>query len=254
MADTGVMSQLKLPLLLEPAVVGPLILSDCNQVAATALATWPATDPRGDERVLALAGPAGAGKSRLAAAWAERVGAVAAHGAEVALIDPLELEGRPLLIDRAAEAEDESLFHLINLAQSGGGALLLVCRTEPRLWETRLPDLRSRLDAVRVLRIEAPDAHVLAAVLRARLAERHMAFPSEVISYLVRRIERSPEAAAEIAARLDALDRPPTRAAAREALRALGRPALTAWSSCQSTSPGTPGDRCERNCCREADT
>jgi hypothetical protein len=49
MADTGVMSQLKLPLLLEPAVVGPLILSDCNQVAATALATWPATDPRGDE-------------------------------------------------------------------------------------------------------------------------------------------------------------------------------------------------------------
>ena len=252
MADPGVMSQLKLPLPLEPAVEGPLILSDCNRAAATALAGWPASDPRGDERVLALAGPAGAGKSRLAAAWAERVGAVAAHGAEAALIDPLELEGRPLLIDRAAEADDESLFHLINLAQSGGGALLLVCRAEPRMWEVTLPDLRSRLDAVRVLRIAAPDDEILAAMLRARLAERHMAFPDEVISYLVRRISRSPEAAEEIAARLDALDRPPTRAAAREALRGLGDPGTPAWSSCQSTHDGASSEGCDRTCCRTA--
>jgi chromosomal replication initiation ATPase DnaA len=252
MADTGVMSQLKLPLPLEPAVEGPFILSDCNRTAATALAAWPASDPRGDERVLALAGPAGAGKSRLAAAWAERVGAVAAHGAEAALIDPLELEGRPLLIDRAAEADDESLFHLINLAQSGGGALLLVCRAEPRKWEVTLPDLRSRLDAVRVLRIEAPDDEILAAMLRARLAERHMAFPDEVISYLVRRIGRSPEAAEEIAARLDALDRPPTRAAAREALRGLADPDVATWSSCQSTRADAPSEGCDRTCCRAA--
>jgi len=246
------MSQLKLPLPLEPAVEGPLILSGCNQAAAAALACWPACDPLGGERVLALSGPAGAGKSRLAAAWAERVGAVAAHGAEAGLIDPLELEGRPLLIDRAAEANDESLFHLINLAQSGGGALLLVCRAEPRMWEVTLPDLRSRLDAVRVLRIEAPDDHILAAMLRARLAERHMAFPDEVISYLVRRISRSPEAAAEIAARLDALDRPPTRAAAREALRGLDSPDLAGWSSRQSPDAGTTAENCDRNCCREA--
>jgi chromosomal replication initiation ATPase DnaA len=223
MPADGVMSQLKLPLPLEAAVDGPLILSDCNRAAVAALADWPASDPRNGERVLALAGPAGAGKSRLAAAWAERVGAIAAHGAEAALIDPLELEGRPLLIDRAAEADDESLFHLINLAQSGGGALLLVCREEPRLWEVRLPDLRSRLDALRVLRVGPPDDAVLAAMLRARLAERHMAPPEEVIAYLVRRMDRSAEATEEVAARLDALDRPLTRAAAREALEGSAR-------------------------------
>jgi len=35
---------------------------------------------------------------------------------EAALVDPLEIEGRPVLLDDAMQADDETLFHLINLA------------------------------------------------------------------------------------------------------------------------------------------
>lgn len=208
--------QLRLPL--ERPVAGEaFVTSDSNAEAVRVLARW----PDGVGAVLALHGPPGSGKSRLAADWAERVGAVPLNGAEAALIDPLELEGRPVLLDRAADADDESLFHLINLANSGGGALLLVSRSAPRQWSADLPDLRSRLDAVRAVAIAAPDDAVLSAILRARFAERSITPSDDVIDYLVRRLDRSAETAAAVVERLDALHRPVTRVLARQVLDAM---------------------------------
>src|SRR5690606_7437530 len=168
--------------------------------------------------VMAVCGPEGCGKSRLGQVWAERVGATALHGAEAALIDPLELEGRPVLLDDAMETDDETLFHLINLAQAPGGALLLIARDPPSAWTAALPDLRSRLDAIRTAPVEAPDDAVLAAMLEARFAERGIRPAKDVIPYLLRRIDRSAAAAASVVERLDALHRPVTRALAREAV------------------------------------
>ena len=208
--------QLRLPL--ERPVGDAFVVSDSNAEAARVLAAW----PDGVGSVLALYGPAGAGKSRLAADWAERVGALPLHGVEAALIDPLELEGRPVLLDSASDADDESLFHLINLANVSGGALLLVDRAAPRQWRAALPDLRSRLDAVRAVAVEAPDDKVLSAILRARFAERSIAPADDVIDYLVRRLDRSADMAVQVVDRLDALHRPVTRPLAREVLDQLG--------------------------------
>ena len=205
--------QLRLPLE-SHGVSEALVESACNAEAMRVLARW----PDGVGAVLALSGPAGSGKSRLAAAWAERVGAMALHGAEAALIDPGELEGRPVLLDRAQDADDESLFHLINLAAAGGGALLLVSRDPPRAWPSALPDLRSRLDAIRAVAVDAPDDAVMAAILRTRFVERSITPAEDVIDYLVRRLDRSADAASRAVDRLDALHRPVTRALARLAL------------------------------------
>lgn len=207
--------QLRLPLRTEAkGLGGTFVWSACNEAAATELARW----PDGAGRVMAICGPAGCGKSRLAATWAERVGAIGMNGAEAALMDPLELEGRPILLDIARDADDETLFHLINLAQQDGGALLMVSRPSPRLWEVALPDLRSRLNAVRVIAMDPPDDVVLAAILRTRFAEHSITPGDDVIDYLVRRIDRSAAAAGEIVARLDAQHRPVTRALARQVL------------------------------------
>lgn len=189
-----------------------LVVSESNRRAVEALADWPNLIGG----VMALCGPAGCGKSRLAQAWAERVGAVALNGAEAALVDPLELEGRPVLLDRAMDADDETLFHLINLAQAPGGAMLMVSRPAPSAWEVALPDLRSRLDAVRIIPVGTPDDAVLAAMLEARFAERGIRPTPDVIPYLLRRIDRSGAAAERVVAALDALHRPVTRSLARE--------------------------------------
>ncbi|MBA4803128.1 MAG: chromosomal replication initiator DnaA [Brevundimonas sp.] len=205
--------QMRLPLQSDlPDGVAGFVVSDSNRAAWEAVRDWPNLIGG----VMAICGPGGSGKSRLGQLWAERVGATAVHGAEAALVDPLEIEGRPVLLDDAMQADDETLFHLINLAQAPGGALLLVDRPAPSAWEVRLPDLRSRLDAVISVPVEAPDDAVLAAMLEARFAERGIRPAKDVIPYLLRRIDRSAAAAAAVVERLDALHRPVTRALARE--------------------------------------
>lgn len=210
---TGPTDQLRLPLLRD-APEGDFVVSDSNRAAVLALSDWPRQ--AGDR--LALCGPAGAGKSQLGRMWLERVGAVPMFGEEAALADLAELEGRPILLDDADRADDETLFHLINLTQSGGGALLMIAREGPGAWSVDLPDLRSRLAATRAVAVEAPDDAVLAAMLHAAFAERSITPGDGVVDYLVRRIDRSAEAAQAVATRLDALHRPVTRVLARQVM------------------------------------
>ena len=96
----------------------------------------------------------------------------------------------------------------------------MVSRPSPRRWAVEVPDLRSRLDAVRVVAMEAPDDAVLSAILATRFAERSITPGEGVIDYLVRRIDRSAETVAAIVDRLDAEHRPVTRALARQVLGA----------------------------------
>lgn len=213
MALAASVSQMRLPLE-RYEVARPLVISTANAGAQAMLAVF----PRRPGDILSLTGPRGCGKTRLAEAWAERVGAVPLHGAEAALVDPLEIEGRPVLLDVAQDADDESLFHLFNLTQSGGGALLLVARAAPSLWAVDIPDLRSRLDATPVAGIDAPDDDLLAAMLEAAFARRSIQPAEDVIPYLLRRIDRSAEAAEATVERLDLVHRPVTRALARQML------------------------------------
>jgi chromosomal replication initiation ATPase DnaA len=135
--------------------------------------------------------------------------------------------GRPVVledIDRGVPAE--ALFHLINLAAREGGGLLLTARVLPALWPAPLPDLRSRLNALPVVEIEAPDDAVLQGVLRRFFRDRNIRPPEEVYPYLLRRMGRSIPDAAEIVRRLDEAGdgefRPVTRVLARQILDAEG--------------------------------
>ncbi|WP_292054157.1 MULTISPECIES: DnaA/Hda family protein [unclassified Brevundimonas] len=207
--------QLRLPLKQETSRrASDLEVSTSNAVAAEALEDWP-SEPGS---IMALYGPAGSGKSHMAAAWVERVGAIALHGEEAAWCDPLELEGRPVLLEEAEGADDEALFHLINLTQSGGGALLMVSRDPPASWMVRLPDLKSRLNSVRTIAVEVPDDVILAAMLKRSFAARNIVPGDGVIEYLVRRIDRSAQSAEMIVDRLDMYHRPVTRVLARQVL------------------------------------
>ncbi|HEY3813044.1 MAG TPA: DnaA/Hda family protein [Caulobacteraceae bacterium] len=194
-------------------VVGP-----ANEAAIEALDAWP--DWLG--KILMLVGPEGSGKTHLARDWA-----IAANGhflcdVEAELADLHTLEGAPVAVDDADRVDDETLFHLINQAGAEGGALLLTARTRPQAWTVSLPDLRSRLNALRVVEIAAPDDVVLAGVLR-RLFEQACIKPSdETVDYLVRRIERSVPRARALVALLDAEHRPVTRKLAREVLAREG--------------------------------
>ena len=197
-----------------PQTRDDFVVSPANEVAVSTLDVW----PDGLGGVLALVGPEGAGKSHLAANWAERVGAEVLADVAAEFADLPALEGRPVAIDDADRVDDETLFHLINQASIPGGGLLLVSRRRPAAWSADLPDLRSRLDAVRVVELGLPDDVVLWGVLDRFFRQRSITPSPDLLEYLVRRIERSVPQAREIVARMAADHRPPTRALARELL------------------------------------
>ena len=187
-----------------------------NAQAVAALDAW----PRWPGGCLAMIGPEGVGKTHLARGWAASVEAVLLDRAAP---DIAAATGRPVLIEDLDEGADpEALFHLINMAGRSGGGLLLTARQPPAAWPADLPDLRSRLNALYVAEIEAPDDAVLEGTLRKFFRERNIRPPEDVFPYLLRRIERSIPCASEIVRRLDEVadeeQRPISRLLARQIL------------------------------------
>jgi chromosomal replication initiation ATPase DnaA len=193
-----------------------------NTAALDLVESW----PNWPARTVAIVGPEGAGKSHLAAIWATVTGArrLASRALDEAAV-PAALATGALALERAAvegDLDERALFHLLNLVQEQRGFLLLTARTAPAGWPISLPDLASRLRAVPVVTLAAPDDGMLRAVLVKLFADRQIAVDEPLISYLMVRIERSFAAARAIVATLDreALrrQRPVTRALAGEIL------------------------------------
>jgi chromosomal replication initiation ATPase DnaA len=148
---------------------------------------------------------------------------VSAHSLGEADLPAALATGALVVEDAAAIVDQRALFHLINLAREEGVYLLFTARTMPSLWPVTLADLVSRLRALPVVTLYAPDDATLRGVIVKLAADRQLALDESVVGYLSTHIERSFAAArsAVIALDREALrqGRPPSRALAAEMFR-----------------------------------
>jgi chromosomal replication initiation ATPase DnaA len=193
-----------------------------NAAALALIERW----PDWPDHALAVVGPAGSGKSHLAAIWAARSGARFLAARAVAEADlPAALATGALAVEDVAAGElaERALFHLLNLARQEGAFLLLSARDPPARWAAKLPDLASRLRALPLVELGPPDDALLRALLVKLFADRQIGVDESMVSYLTSRIERSFAAARSTVEMLDRealrLKRPVTRALAVELLR-----------------------------------
>ena len=199
-----------------------------NEAALAMIERW----PDWPDRALALVGPEGAGKSHLAAIWAETAGArrVSARAlGQTDLIGALAT-GALVIEDAPARLDERALFHLLNLIREEEACLLITARAAPARWGVALPDLASRLRAVPTVALSAPDDALLRAVLVKLFDDRQLLVEANIIDYVARRIDRSLDATRAIVARLDG-----------EAL-ARGRRITRAMAAAILNEPGESGD------------
>jgi chromosomal replication initiation ATPase DnaA len=200
------------------------LVSDSNAAAVALVDRWPDW-PVG---AAILVGPRGSGKTHLANVWQLRADATP-HAAPsltresvptVASAGAVIIENIETLIDEAA------LFHLLNLVREQRLQVLLTTDTAPGDLKIALPDLHSRLKALPLASIEAPDDALLRAVLVKLFADRQLSVEPHIVDYVLVRMERSMSAAERFVAEADrqalVLQRRVTRAIAAAALDSLG--------------------------------
>lgn len=196
-----------------------------NQAALRLVDGW----PDWPNRVMALVGPEGSGKSHLAAIWALLAGArcVAARSLRDADVPAALATDALVLEDVAAATFDETaLFHLLNLAREERAFVLITARTPPATFAVRTADLASRLKVIPTIALSPPDDALLRAVLVKLFADRQIAVDEALIGFVATRIGRSFADARAAVAALDqealARQRPLTRLLAAEVLRPDG--------------------------------
>lgn len=178
------------------------LVAPCNQDAVAWLDRWP--DWPGP--ALAIHGPARCGKTHLAQVWQARSGACLIapdHLTTYGLPDALDGVSASVIDDVSDRIDERALLHLHNLLSERGGHLLLTSREPPARWPLAIADLRSRMNAAPAVSVGRPDDALIGAVLIKLFTDRQLHVGSEVIGFLLARIERSFAAAHRAVALLD---------------------------------------------------
>lgn len=219
--------QLVLDLGFRPALgAEDFLVSPANAAAVALVDRWPDW-PLASALVI---GPERSGKSHLANVWRLRSGAaepIAADQLQDGVVQTLARTGALVIedIDRGI-ADERVLFHLLNLAREHRQHLLLTSVRAPGELQVALPDLRSRLRALPIVRIEPPDEDLLKALLVKLFADRQLAVEPHVIGHIARHMERSMAAATRLVDEIDrralATHRKVTRPLASEVLAEAG--------------------------------
>lgn len=200
------------------------LVSESNDAAVALVDRW----PEWSLGAAVISGPAGSGKSHLANVWRLKSNASVVDAEDVTTkrVPDLAASGALVIEDIGGLADEQALFHLLNLVREQRLQILLTSNAAPGDLEITLPDLRSRLKALPFAAIAPPDDQLLRVVLVKLFADRQLAVDPQIIAYLLLRMERSMDAARGLVAEVDRqalmMKRGVTRAVAAAALETLG--------------------------------
>jgi len=177
------------------------LVTDSNAAAVAMIDRWPDWPAHG----VLLVGPSGSGKSHLVEVWRTRSRAkqIAAGELILAVVPEIVASGAVAIEDAPRGLDEAALFHLLNAARAENAQVLITSETLPQGWGLRIPDLLSRLKALPVAQLGAPDDALLRGVLVKLFADRQLGVEEAVISYLVLRMPRQLAAANAIVSEID---------------------------------------------------
>jgi chromosomal replication initiation ATPase DnaA len=176
------------------------LVTNSNSAAVALIDQWPHWPSYG----AIIVGPPGSGKTHLVEVWRHMSNAPVCHANALTIeAVPELLQSGALAIEAAGAFDERALFHALNLAKQQGNHILIAANAAPSTWKVEIPDLLSRLKALPVVEILAPDDALLRGVLVKLFADRQIAVDEATITYILFRMPRSLEAARALITQID---------------------------------------------------
>lgn len=208
------------------------MVAPCNEEAVKTIDLW----PQWPYFAICIYGPEGCGKTHLANVFAQMVALHTEHPYRIPFVKAELLtkdmahtlfENSPqIVIENLQHLNDqEALFHLYNTYRDLGGNILFTADSAPARINFSLADLRSRMNIVPALEIKAPDDDLLMALLLKLFTDRQITPSAELLSYLLKNMQRSFSYARKLVEEIDNISLERKRAIsiqiAREAIESL---------------------------------
>jgi len=171
------------------------LVTDVNIQAVHCLDTW----QQWIGGMLLIIGPLGCGKSHLSAVFCQATGAKFISDKELDDSKGIECASAFSIFENCDQGltvnREEALLHLFNSVKEQNARLLLTAKTPPSRWNIKLKDLSSRMNTVTQIAIKEPDDALMTALLVKLFADRQLKIDAPIIDYIIKRIERSFDAA-----------------------------------------------------------
>jgi chromosomal replication initiation ATPase DnaA len=169
------------------------LVASSNREAVAWLDKW----PDWPAPFLIIYGPAGCGKTHLAHVFMAKSSAIQLTPAMISdkELPNLLSTSENFVMDGEGAFDEEALFHIYNDLASRSGHMLITATAPPNDWSIKLADLASRLKAAPAVGIGMPEDDLIKAVLGKLFSDRQVRVESGVIDYVMKRMERSLNAA-----------------------------------------------------------
>lgn len=146
--------------------------------------SWIDQFPNWPFHAVLIVGEQGAGKTHLAHVFSKNI----IDAKDLTLADIPNLPKSFVLENIEDTADENVLFHLYNYIKENRMHVLMTARYFPTF---KLPDLKTRMSAVPIVRIMPPDDDLMLAILCKQFQDRQVEIDGDVLSYLLTHLERS---------------------------------------------------------------
>lgn len=179
--------------------------TDSNREALDWVNKWPNWGEGIYNNIVYIFGEKASGKTHLAKIWQNKSDAV--FVTHRLLQEQLYFDEKVtayILEDLEALVEQEKLlFNFLNYIINSKKFLLITSNSSPSKIDFHLPDLKSRINSFLTIEIKRPDENMIGQILLKYFTDRQISISSNVINYLIHRIDRSYKNISDVAEKLD---------------------------------------------------
>ena len=187
-------------------------VSDKNELAYTIIKRW----PEWSNQFVYIYGPDKCGKSQICSIWTEISGSILINKnnftEKLIYLNDIEfIKSKNWTIDDIdyiIEFEDnyyqEKILNILNIIKTNKDSfILMTAKKIPKILNSSLSDLKSRLSSSIVVEMGNPDEELLKKVIQKYLNDRNVKIIEDDLNYIINRIERSYISAIKVAKLID---------------------------------------------------